>query len=456
MFYMENKLMNNKKKNITILLLCIVNVLILSIGHVLNNNSIVLFSLFSFFTLLFISPKSLFLALVLFYLPWSPIMKLSPEGYTFYTIGLALFFIFLLFTKELFDNKGILTLKNLILICTLFVYTMIIKFFLGYSVSFNYLMFLLMLVLTPSYLFMYHKKISFEASIIFFSIGIVTAGFSSKILMDYPHMLDFINISQWETIGLTRLSGFYGDANFYSAHILVAIGGLLILILRKRLYDVIILFVLVITLIYLGFLSVSKMFLLVLILFLALWGLTVLFSKGKLTTKFTVILICVVGVCIINTFEIFTRQINMYLVRFTMVSDVSSLTTGRSNILDDYYSFFYNNPVALLFGQGFTNVYKGEISNAAHNTIIQVVYQFGLVGSLLLTIWIVRLFMLINKPKKPSLKKYNSFNIYSILLAIVCFAPWLSLDILFADEFFFITSLFLIGKNYLTDREHDF
>ena len=449
--------MNNKKKNITILILSIGNVFILSIGHLLNNNSIVLFSLLSFFILIFISPKSLFLAIMLFYLPWSPIMKLNSEGHTFYTIGLALFFIFLLFTRELFENKGILTLNNLLLITVLSIYTMIMKLFLGYTPSLDYLMFLLMLVLIPSYLFIYYRKISFEASIIFFSIGIVTAGFSSIVLMDYPHMLKFIDIYQWEAVGLTRLSGFYGDANFYSAHILVAIGGLFILILRKRLYEVIMLFILVITLIYLGFLSVSKMFLLILIFISALWGITVLFHKRKITIKTTILVTCVIGVYIINSFEVFTKQINMYLVRFEMVSDISSLTTGRSKVLDDYVSFFKDNPVELLFGQGLTNVYKGVISNAAHNTIIQVIYQFGIVGSILLIIWLVQIFLLIYKyrPKKLSIKQSSSINIYIILFAIVCFVPWLSLDILFADEFFLITSLFIIGKEYLTVRENE-
>src|SRR5690606_27776434 len=146
----------------------------------------------------------------------------------------ALFFIFLLLNRKLF-NKGILTLNNLVLVCSLFIYTLMIKLFLGYNFSLDYLMFILMLTLIPSYLLVYQREISFEASIIFFSIGIVTAGFSSILLMDYPHMLEYINISQWKEVGLTRLSGFYGDANFYSAHILVAIGGLFILILRKRL-----------------------------------------------------------------------------------------------------------------------------------------------------------------------------------------------------------------------------
>lgn len=443
--------MITKKDNMIILVLCIVNVIILSTGHVLNNNSIVLISIFSFLILLFISPKSLFLALMLFYLPWSPIMKLNSEGNTFYTVGIALFFLFLLFTKEFFANKGILTLSNLLLICALFVYTMITKLFLGYSLTLDYLMFLFMLILIPSYLFVYHKKISFEVSIIFFSVGIVTAGFSSIVLMDYPNMLDFINISELKAAGVKRLSGFYGDANFYSAHILVAIGGLLILIMRKKLNVVILLISLVIILIYLGFLSVSKMFLLLLILILALWGITVFISKGHLTTKIVIIVTSIIGIYIVNSFQIFTEQINMYLVRFGMVSDVSSLTTGRSNILGEYFTFFKDNPVALLFGQGFTNVYKGELIYAAHNTIIQAIYQLGIIGTLLLIIWLVQLFVLNKKP----IEKTSRFNIFVILFAIVCFVPWLSLDVLFADEFFFITSLFLNGKEYLTVQENE-
>lgn len=444
--------MSNKKENVFILFLSIANVLILSVGHILNNNSIILFCLITFFMLLILSPNSLFLAIVLFYLPWSPIMKLNSDGFTFYTIGLALFFMFLFFTKELLDKKGLFLLKNLFLICILFVYTVIVKLFLDYNLSFDYFMFLLMLILIPSYLNMYREKISFETSILFFSIGIVTAGFSSKLLMEYPHMLNFIKVSQWETIGLTRLSGFYGDANFYSAHILVAIGGLLILLLRKNLQEVILLFPLVMTLIYLGFLSVSKMFLLILVLVIALWTIAVITYKGKLMIKTTMIISLIIGGYIISSLEIFTDQMNMYLVRFNMVRDISSLTTGRSNILEDYALFFSQNPFSLLFGQGFTNVYKESISNAAHNTLIQIIYQFGLVGSILLIIWFIQLFITINQTERPPLKQSKYLNINIILLSIVCFVPWLSLDILFADEFFLILSLFLIGKEYLSAR----
>lgn len=447
--------MNKKKKEtIILLILCLGNVLLLSMGHFLNNKIVILFSLITFIILLLISPKSKFLAILFFYLPWSPIMKLNSGSYTFYTIAIASFFLLLLFSNELF-NKGILTIYNLLLMCTLFVYTMIIKLFLGYNLSFDYLMFLLMLILFPSYLLIYKKKISFEVSVLFFSIGIVTSGFSSILLMEYPHMLEFIAISEWRAVGLKRLSGFYGDANFYSAHILVAIGGLLLLIMRKKFYDVILLFILVYFLIYLGFLSVSKMFLLVLISILILWFITVLIQKGMISTKLSIILTGIAGITFINSYGVLTNSINMYLIRFSMVSDLSSLTTGRSNILGDYYSFFIDNPGALLFGQGITNVYKGIISNAAHNTLIQIIYQFGMVGSVLIIIWIVQLCKLMNPSKKSSSTHSGNYYIYIIILAVVCFVPWLSLDILFADEFFLITTLFLIGKDYLTVKNYE-
>ncbi len=351
----------------------------------------------------------------------------------------------LFFSKEYKEKKGIIEVGNLLLVLIFIIYTLILKLLLNQNFSMSYVMFVFMLFFLPTYLKLYRDQLSFELSIISFSTGIITAGFISKILMKYPHMLQYIDVYEWKRVGLTRLSGFYGDANFYSSHIIVAICGLLIIAMNKEFKHAIKLFVLVIALIYLGLLSVSKMFLFVLIVVSFLWMLTLLFNKENILLKIRIILCVAIGVIFIISSGIFADQIHMYMIRFDMVSDTNSLTTGRSTILENYISFFENNPFALFFGQGYSSVYSSKLNFAAHNTLIQSLYQFGIIGSMILAIW---LFQLNNKIKTES----NS--VLSVIFAIACFIPWLSLDILFFDEFFYILALYIIGKKYFENSNN--
>lgn len=444
--------MDNKQNYRALLFFCITDVLILSIGHALNIGPAVLGGVLVFFLLLLVSHGSNFLAIMLFYLPWSPVMKLNSGDYTFYTIGFLLFFCYVLFIKELFEKKAVLRLQNLLLISVIAIYTLTVKLALGYDISLSYIVFLVMLILIPTYFRIYRNELSFEKCIIFFSAGIMAASFSSEILMNYPHMLRFIEITSWEAGGLTRLSGFYGDANYYAAHILTAICGLLILLFNKRNYERILLFICIITLVYLGFLSVSKMFILVLAAAAGVWLLSVLIQKGRAMTKISMLITFAASVIFIVMSPLFDKLIQMYLVRFRIVSDISSFTTGRSDILQDYFSYLINHPFTLLFGQGITQVYTGEIIYAAHNSFVQIIYQLGIIGSLLLVIWLIQLFSIKGEVNTIAPYSYTSPVIVVMLLVISCYGSWLALDILFADEFFLMPLLFLVGKDYIEGK----
>ncbi|MFC7685274.1 hypothetical protein [Ureibacillus sp. GCM10028918] len=425
------------------LFISVIGILVITLGHSLNLDIVILIGLIIFFALILYCPISLFLPIMLFYLPWSPVMKMNAGNYTFYTIGIVLFFLLLIIKKEI-ASKGIFTLSNLILGIFFIAYTSTIKLTLGYNFSFDYFMFVLLLILIPVYLYNFHNTILFETCILFFSIGIITSGFFSKLLVKFPHMLVYIDVYKWEKVGLTRLSGFYGDANFYSAHILVAVSGLLLIVINKNVINLIKYFVLILLLIYLGFLSVSKMFLLVLIMVVSIWFLAVYIRKGSISSKVIISVIFVCGVFVILVSNVFSESLNMYMFRFGIVDNASSFTTGRSDILLDYLEYLKNNETLFLFGQGFTGL--SAIDRAAHNSIIQAIYQLGAIGCILLVAWLVQLFN-VTKTIKIDIRSKNTLFVFSF--AIACFVPWLALDILFFDEFFFIFILFLIGKKYI-------
>ena len=141
---------------------------------------------------------------------------------------------------------------------------------------------------------------------------------------------------------------------------------------------------------------------------------------------------------------VFTDTINQYLVRFSSVKGLSSLTTGRTELWEEYVLFFFNNPVDLLLGQGYTEVFNG-VHKGSHNTIIQMIYQFGIVGLIPLVGWL-SLFI-----KGFSLRLL--FKPYSILIIFACFSMWLGLDMLYFDDFFLNISLLFMAMYEMRENQ---
>ena len=206
-------------------------------------------------------------------------------------------------------------------------------------------------------------------------------------------------------------------------------------------------FLMIIALIFFGLLSVSKMFLFTLATILAVWLIAQARIQGLFWQRILAI-ICIVTVCgtVIATGAI-KSGISMYATRFDMTDSASSLTTGRSDIVANYIQFFLSNPYSLSLGQGFSEVYKVAVDNrAAHNTPIQLIYQFGIVGAGLLLFWLRGLRKTFENQRTAI--SIGGAYLYLLLTAGV-FMSWLSLDMLFLDDFFFFVLLFLSGVVYI-------
>jgi len=92
----------------------------------------------------------------------------------------------------------------------------------------------------------------------------------------------------------------------------------------------------------------------------------------------------------------------------------------------------FDSPRLLLLGQGFTNVLIAP--RASHNTLIQLVYQFGIFGGTLLVAWQWGLYReIIGRQRLADVKA-----IRTAMLAAGAILPWIALDILFFDELFLI------------------
>ena len=414
-------------------LLIFINVLLITAAQLIGSTVIIAAALLVYLATMLISDDENVFPLMLFFLPWSTILKLSPSSISFYSISTIL-----VFGKYVIKYKKIEG-RSFIPVMLLCIVTLLSKFIHSYSIAPSFLMFFIMLVAFPMLFQVLKDKINFETCVIFFSLGIISATIISLIFSTNPNMIRYIEVIEQENIGIRRLCGFYGDPNFYSAQIVTAIGGNLIIIAKKAKKSLVET-VLIIALFVCGIISISKSFIMCLLLTFALW---LLFFLRNRPSKFIgVVFVITVALAFAFSIGAFDDIIEQYLTRFSDITDSSNLTTGRSDLWVEYIQFLMNNPLDLLIGQGYTSVFNG-VHKGSHNTFIQAVYQFGIIGFSIFAAW------LYSFKVKISSKKH-------ILLCctwlIACFTMWIGLDMMFFDDLFVTITLFSSGCGYISKK----
>lgn len=365
------------------------------------------------------------LQVLLFFLPWSPLIKLHQGSFALFTFALMLICIICLVRNGLNLEKYQIVVPALLVIETL-----IAKLIQENSISNSYLFFMVMLVLFPCVMDRSLTDCSFYEATVFFASGIISAALTAQRIAIYPSVSAYITVDSFQLI--TRLSGFYGDPNFYAAQITACIAGIQLLLIketeRKRR---LLLAGMALLLFYCGMLSASKAFVIVLATMLLLWTVIILDKDNRGTALFRIMIGMAVAAVIILSSSEFTRLFQIITERFSFSANASQITTHRTDLWLMYLDTLSRDPLLALFGQGFTNININ--GRASHNTLIQGVYQFGIIGFPLLFVWM----------KLSISKLMDGLGLIVnrkcfLLIAAGVLMPWLSLDILFFDEFFIL------------------
>lgn len=369
--------------------------------------------------------RDITIPLLFFFLPWSPLLKTGPDSVSFYTIGLVLV-------------CGISMLKywtsfkryHIVAGVLLLILTLLSKLLDGSYLAMDYIGFMMMIMLFPVVAAESGKKVyRFEDVVGFLSVGIILASLCAQEFAAYDNIEQFIQVDSYKTI--VRRCGFYGDPNFYTAQITAALAGCLILILRKGERNrTLKLVVLILCLLYCGFLSGSKSFALVGALMLGMWGVEVLRMRGQSGLKSTLIIASIFAGVYIATSSLFAGLLDVISVRFSTANDLDSLTTGRVDVWNSYLETFLSDVKVLFLGMGYTNTHVN--GRASHSTIIQAVYQVGVLGIPILISWIYCF-------QKHSILRIGGKRISWLQTGVVLcglFLPWMAIDVLFFDEFF--------------------
>ena len=420
------------------LFLCSALSVLLCFAQIMNSAPIIMGCLALFLLLTFAACiQNYALPVLLFFLPWTELLKLSPKSFSFYTIALLLV-------------EGVWVLKNRFRFKTYYIgitlllllSTLLAKIIAGYTLEKSYLVFLIMIASYPMIEFA-ERTYTFEHLCMYFSTGIIIAALTAQKFAAYPNIQQYIRVDSY--LNITRRCGYYGDPNFYVAQITAALAGCMVLLSRKKKLSPA-LMLLVGFLTYCGFLSGSKSFMLLLVALMFLWIMDIMVSRGVTVKKVALLLVLMIFIVCVVQSPIFQSKIQVILTRFSWADNASSFTTGRTEIWKKYITDICNTPRLLFLGQGFTDIINGP--KASHNTIIQMVYQFGLFGSVLLIVWMVGLCREIIDGKHL---QDGVLGCLAILL-MGALLPWMAIDILFFDELFLISTYTLLGVDELCTR----
>lgn len=413
---------------------CLLACLLLVLAQTVGNGFLLLLVLIGCLLLAALACRQgLAIPVLLFFLPWSPLMKLAPGRISFYTIGLLI-----CCALALAQDGMRLTVRQVVLAASLMAMTLTAKILQTGSITNDYLMFVFMLLLFPCIARSCPRATSFRCATMFFAGGIFSAAILARLVAHYPNISRYIIVESYLTV--TRLSGFYGDPNFYSAHVTACLAGVLVLLSReteKR--RQILLAVVSVALLYCGLLSASKTFVLTVACLFLFW-LPILLERGNYGSARTRLLfgvLCAVAFVLVS--PAFRQVLQIIGARFTEGEGLAGLTTNRTTLWLQYLTAFVHDIPLTLFGAGYTSV--NLFRKASHNTLIQAVYQFGILGIPLLLVWMWNMLADMFPESDKPLAGWK----YTVLLCVGSFLPWMALDILQYDEFFLLPVYVLLG-----------
>jgi len=408
---------------------------------------LVLLALICFCVIFILADIKLLFPLLLFHLPWIPLLRLSPYSSGFFSIAMILIIIRLAFRIK--KNVNIIP----ILIAAYFItFELIVRF--ARMEPYQPLFFHSVILLILMTLLLGNKKnySDFRICAIYFSIGLFLSCFASYLIISSSYLQQFITIINSSESGtiILRNTGLNYDPNVFSSQIIIAIICLMILLknIKSSFYWFINL-LLMGALLYFGFASISKMFLFSIGIIGIVWMLSIFISRKKLSYKTSILFLFIIVIIFISESDLFLSLFNNYAMRLSVASDLSSLTTGRSNLQVIYIDYIRNNLDVLIFGQGFTYKILQSVGNDMHNTFIEVIYEGGIIGTCLLGAW----YFAIKKystPRKIKIPWEDKLLLYLFLLGY--FLPWFVLDLVFFEQIFLFLILLTYLKNYLFSK----
>ncbi len=308
------------------------------------------------------------ISFLFFLLPFAPILKLDVNGMSFFTV---LFFLVILKLTVKIHKIGV----------RLFASLAVLSF---YSLALSELSEITTIITMASgILLLYYLRsekvnVDINMTVIVYSVGIVL----SSILALFREMLPvvdlFVTDSIQDTEYASRFSGLHGNPNYYTLDIIVVMSAIVVFLYNNRNTKTHTFFFVILAVF--GLMSISKSFLVALVLLMLCW--LIVSIKQGLRKTIKLLVVCAVGATTVFYFAY--DYISAYIYRLTQdrTGTLDAITTGRSEIWIGYIEEILNNVKILFFGNGLKTISE-TIGMATHNTYIELLYSLGIVGAII-------------------------------------------------------------------------
>lgn len=224
-------------------------------------------------------------------------------------------------------------------------------------------------------------------------------------------------------IEVRRFSGLDMDTNFFAVNCAFIIACLLFFLCSRGLKDISKKKIMTFTGIYfiLGIMTFSKMFI------VALGFAAFYYYMTNMQRKLArLILWSVLGISLFLMVNMYTNgaAVTLFFGRFTNPardygSVMNTLTTGRYVIWTAYVKDWLSDLGKILFGSGMAYKRLPEFK-MHHQTYIEILYQFGIIGSVLFLSYIYSVFGMVRRNRMPRFTRPGNIRFIALFTAALC------------------------------------
>lgn len=376
MLYIKEREHNYHRKINALAPYCIVTLLILGVRY----KGLTLAALFICAVMLFFCEEKDYIPLLFIMVPFANIFKLSAESTSFFTYVELLFVILHFFRSKRqvgFIHIIIILLSIFACLSEVINQTIDIKRSIKF---FSNLVLLTILVDTDN-----PKEVNklFKYYIIGFIISGIVAEYGSAIVPIDQYVKT--QISRYnDGSEVTRFAGLYPDPNYFTVNIIIC--SLLSILLYEKKEIKLLTFIIYICMFayFIGKTGSKSALVMMIIPILVFFGLMMKKRNYKVIIFGLIAIIAFLALMSTGKITIFSGGLR----RFNLDSKegIDQLSTGRYNIWVKYFEYFKSDPMRIIVGNSIGADYLRDL--ATHNTYIDLIYQLGVIGTLLY-IWMI-------------------------------------------------------------------
>lgn len=376
-------------------------------------------------------------SLLLFLLPMATIFKFAPGQFSAFTI------VQLIWVICAFFKTGMKATKADIGIILFFIYLSICQIFYGgFDISATIkLSFGLLMLLMVKKMRIYDNYVSIFLAYIF---GVIVSSLFMYIDSPLFNILAYVSSKTERLAGseagsyITRFAGLYGDPNYYSVNLIIAM-ILSLCLFKMRKVTLIQVIYLIAPLAFFAAQTGSKSAFFMLIIPI------LLFEYISIKNRHYFLACISIGLIGFGGWMLFQGEFNAFSVAIQRLtanhSNLNDITTGRGAKWVECLEYILDRPIIFLFGNSLLVVTLNGL--APHNTYIDMLFQLGVIG----TVWMLWIFV---KAWKHCAFKRSVLN-YSLIIVISIMYFFLS-ELQYFDFLFHISLCLIVGNLNFSEK----